>query len=184
MIKLRLFVLLTITWFVVHTLSITFDGLFTSPEVSAYGVILGNKVNTDGTLSLRLQARVDKGLELYQKGIVAQLVVSGGLGKEGYYEAQVMQQYLIEKGVPQSKIIIDDYGNTTRSSAINFIQLLPDAASVVVITQYHHVSRSKLAFKQAGLLQVSGASPFYFEWRDGYSLIREFFAYYKYLLVG
>ena len=40
----------------------------------------------------------------------------------------------------------------------------------------------KLALKQAGIDQVYGFSPNYYEWRDVYATFREIPAYYKYLL--
>ncbi|MBD0402533.1 YdcF family protein [Flammeovirga sp. EKP202] len=103
------------------------------------------------------------------------------LGKEGHYEAQKMAEYLIQKGIPQQDIIIDDFGNTTWLTAVNFKKLVPNSKSVVVVSQFSHITRCKLAFKKAGIENVSAVSPNYFEWRDFYSLFREFFGFYKYL---
>jgi hypothetical protein len=38
-------------WVLVHTLFITWDGLRNSQQRADIGVVLGNKVNEDGTLS-------------------------------------------------------------------------------------------------------------------------------------
>ena len=48
-------------------------------------VILGSKVNEDGTLSERLKKRLECGISLYHNGRAKKLMVSGGLGKEGFY---------------------------------------------------------------------------------------------------
>jgi vancomycin permeability regulator SanA len=181
--KLKIVLCICISWFIIHILIVSVDGLIQTEETYPYGVILGNKVNEDGTLSERLKARVDKGLEVYQKGRVGKLVVSGGFGKEGHFEAEVMAQYLISKGVHSDDIIIDNEGNNSWLSATNFTKRLPQTDSVLVISQYYHITRSKLAFRKAGVKHAEGAAPNYFQFRDLYALFREFFAFYKYLLV-
>ena len=180
--SLKIIVLLFFSWFLIHEVIIIVDGLLSTPRESDYAVIFGSKVNEDGTMSSRLEARMKMGLELYQDSLVKKLFVSGGLGKEGHYEAQVMAKYLIENGVPKEAVVIDDFGNNSWLTASNFKQIIPEDQSVIVVTQYFHISRSKLAFRKVGLEDVSGASPRFFEWRDPYSLFREFFGYYKYLL--
>lgn len=179
---LKLIFIFLCIWFVAHELIIIIDGLKTQPVKSKYAIIFGNKVNIDGSLSNRLKARLDKALDLYNDSLVEIFFVSGGLGKEGHYEARVMANYLIANGIPEEIVKIDDFGNTTWLTALNFKNMVPHCQSVIVVTQYYHISRAKLACKKAGICQVSDASPNYFEWRDLYSLFREFFSYYKYLI--
>ena len=59
----------------------------------------------------------------------------------------------------------------------------PKAKSVVIVTQYFHYTRCKFALQKQGYTQISGATPAYYEARDLYSLFREFFGFYKYLIV-
>ncbi|WP_196954959.1 YdcF family protein [Hymenobacter guriensis] len=68
-------------WFLLHTTIITADGLFDTSRPADCIVVLGNTVNTDGSLSSRLKARLDKALALYRAGSSATIFVSGGLGK-------------------------------------------------------------------------------------------------------
>jgi vancomycin permeability regulator SanA len=171
-------------WVLVHTLLITWDGLHNSQQRADIAVILGNKVNEDGTLSERLTQRLACGLALYRSGRVGRLLVSGGLGKEGFYEGDKMREYLRAHGVPDTAIIVDNAGNTTQQTVRNTARLQPvlHFRSVLVVSQFYHLSRTKMLFRQAGFTEVSGASPIYFELRDGYSLLREFAAYYQALL--
>lgn len=53
-------------------------------------------------------------------------------------------------------------------------------SSASVATQYHHISRTKLAFRKVGFEEVHSAHARIFEWRDLYSIVREFAAYYRY----
>jgi vancomycin permeability regulator SanA len=171
-------------WFALHTVAIVIDGLTDEVGSSDVGVILGNKVNEDGTLSERLQKRLDKGLELYRDSLIKQIVVSGGRGIEGHDEGSVMAEYLIANGVPRNKVIVDNAGVTTEATAKNFSSFTIKATSITIITQFYHISRTKLAFRNEGHTEVKGAHADYFESRDAYSIVREFFAYYKYLLLG
>ncbi|WP_233635718.1 YdcF family protein [Hymenobacter setariae] len=110
-------------WVLVHTLVITWDGLRDDQRRADIGVVLGNKVNEDGTLSQRLTQRLACGLALYRSGRVRQLLVSGGLGKEGFYEGTKMRDYLRAHGVPDSVIIVDNAGNTTQQTVRNTARL-------------------------------------------------------------
>lgn len=171
-------------WFVIHESIIISDGLTDENQQSDVAVIFGNTVNEDGTLSDRLRARLDRGIKLYRDSLTEILFVSGGLGKEGFYEGDKMQEYLIEQGIPRERIIVDNQGNNTQQTVSHVLQRFGTEISVAVVSQYHHISRAKLAFRKAGVNKVSGAHAHYFEIRDGYSCIREFFGYYSYLLIN
>lgn len=175
---------LLLGWLLVHTVLISLDGLRDSQQRADIGVILGNKVNEDGTLSERLTQRLACGLALYRSGRVPRLLVSGGLGREGFWEGTKMREYLRRHGVPDSAIVVDNAGNNTQQTVRNTVLLrskLP-IRSVLVVSQFYHISRTKMLYRQAGFREVSGASPAYFELRDIYSLLREFVAYYQALL--
>ena len=111
---------LTITGliFVSTACFIVIDGLWDNQAQSDEGVVLGSKIKADGTCSSRLAARLDKGIELYQKGLIRHLIVSGG-GKKGFSEAPVMKNYLLHRHVPDSAIIMDNKGFNTAKSAVN-----------------------------------------------------------------
>lgn len=167
-------------WFICHLTYITIDGLRANNQKADLAVILGSKVNEEGTLSERLEKRMDCGLALYQKGQVKKILVSGGLGKEGHYEGSKMKDFLIRNGVPDTAIVVDDRGDNTRATVNNTLSLQDSLHfnSLIVVSQYFHVTRTKMLFRKRGFTNVSGASPWYFEIRDPYSLTREFFAYY------
>lgn len=181
---IKILLLLPVLWFTAHTIISVTDGLVDERTKSDAGVILGNKVNIDGTLSKRLKKRLDKGIQMFNDSTFKLIIVSGGLGKEGHYEGTKMCEYLIEKGIPKSKIIIDNQGFTTQDTADNVREMNLNISSVTVISQYHHIARAKLAFKNSGFENVYGGHADYFELRDLYSIIREFFGYYKYLTYG
>ncbi|GEL77541.1 YdcF family protein [Tenuibacillus multivorans] len=170
-------------FFIIHTVVITIDGLNDELEKVDVAVVLGNKVELDGQPSERLAARLDKAIGLYKEGYFEQIIVSGGIGQEGFDEAEVMKEYLIEKGIPEQYITTDLSGYNTAMTAKNTKVIIGNQGyqSAMIITQFFHISRTKLAFHQAGIKHVYSAHAEYFELRDLYSTVREFPAYYKYL---
>ena len=178
--KLTLFLMI---WVVLHTLFITYDG-FTDEETAAdYAIVLGNKVELTWIPSTRLQIRLDKAQELYENGLAKHIIVSGGLGKEGFEEADVMKDYLVQKGIPSTTITTDKDGYTTYLTAKNCSKIINDSTkSVIVVSHYYHISRTKLAFKRFGVQTVYGAhANLLLEWREPYAIFREIVAYYYYL---
>lgn len=172
-------------WFIIHTLIITIDGLNDNIGVSDVAVVLGNKVDLDGNPSKRLQGRLDKAVELYEKEYFDYIIVSGGVGKEGFDEAVVMKKYLMNKGIPDEHILQDNEGYNSFMTAQNTKIIMNNMGldSVTIISQFYHITRTELAFRIVGFEHVYSAHARYFELRDVYSLVREFFAYYKYLLM-
>lgn len=168
-------------WFFVHLIFITIDGLSDDNKIADIAVILGSKVNVDGTLSERLKKRLECGLELYQKGRVKKILVSGGFGKEGFYEAEKMKDFLIKNNVPENEIVVDNFGKNTIATVKNTLKLRDSLSfkSLIVVSQYFHISRTKMLFHKMNFENVSGSSPIYFEFRDIYALTREFFAFYN-----
>ena len=158
---------------------IVIDGTRNTTHSADLAVVFGSKVNEDGSLSTRLQARLDEGLALYQRGQVKKILVSGGLGKEGHWEGEAMQQYLIEQGVPSTDIWVDNYGDNTQKTVINSIALAQreNYASITSVSQYFHQTRIKKLYKDQQFTAVATSSPDYYEMRDGYAIAREFAAY-------
>ena len=147
-------------------------------------LVLGSKVELDGTPSSRLRARLDKTLELYQDGYFPTIITSGGVGIEGFDEALVMKDYLVAHGVPSDQVILDSHGTNTFLSAKNTQAILQERhlKSVFVISQYFHLPHSRLALHRFGIGPVYSAAPSFYEARDIYSSIRELFGYINYSL--
>ena len=171
------------TWFFIHCGYLLVDGFNSPIDKSDVAVVLGNKVEPNGQPSPRLKARLDAALELFQQGKTNNIIVSGGHGKEGFYEADKMKEYLVEQGVPDSLIIVDNKGDNTLKTAINTQAICKAKGykSVTVVSQWFHITRTKQMLKGSGLV-VDSAAPGYFEWRDFYAVTREFVAFYAYLL--
>lgn len=171
-------------WFAAHTLYIVADGLNDEIAAADAAVVLGNTVERNGQPSERLKARLEKAIELYEKNLVGKIIVSGGFGAEGFEEADVMRDYLVSRNIPESRIILDKDGYNTHKTAVNTKQIMQsqNMRSVIIVSQYFHITRSRLAFQKAGIENIYTAHANYFELRDMYSILREFTGFYSYLV--
>ena len=182
---LKIIICASLFWFLSHIALTVMDGLVDNLGQCDVGIVLGNKVEQDGTPSKRLQSRLDKAAELYNDNYFNSIIVSGGIGKEGFDEAKVMKEYLVKAGIPADVIIEDNKGIDTYMTAKNakYIMESNNFQSAMVISQYFHITRTTLAMQKVGINQVYSAHGRLFELRDLYSLTREFFGYYAYLLL-
>ncbi|WP_310423854.1 YdcF family protein [Chamaesiphon sp. VAR_48_metabat_135_sub] len=169
---------------IIGAVIISIAGLNDNIDRSDVAVVLGNTVNSNGKPSARLQARLDKTIELYQQGIFKNTIVSGGVGKEGFDEAVVMKQYLILHGLTSTRIYVDSKGDNTYLTAKHTAQLMTEHKwqSAIAISQYFHLPRTKFALQRFGVKTVRTAHANFFELRDLYSTVREVFSYGSYQL--
>lgn len=177
--------LLLVLWVLLHSIAIIWDGLHDDIKHADVAVILGNKVEQNRAPSMRLQSRLDKAIELYRQGWIKKIIVSGGREKNGYEEADVMRDYLVDYGIPAKDILLDKGGYDTYLTAQNTKKLMQEnnLESAMIVSHYYHISRTKLAFFKFGTRNVASAhAQVHLELREPYAIVREFFGYYFYLL--
>lgn len=85
-------------------------------------------------------ARINATAELYKHGKFRQLIISGDR-REGYDEPQTMRHDLIERGVPDSIIMMDGQGYRTLLSLKNSKQYF-GIHDMIIISQKWHNERS------------------------------------------
>ena len=160
------------------------DGLTDDIHAADVAIVPGNTVEKDGRPSARLSARLDQTIALYRQGLFRDVIVSGGVGSEGFDEAEVMKRYLVENGVPEGSIHVDSGGATTHLTARNASRMMRENGwqSAMVVSQYFHVPRMRLALERSGVTPLFSAHAQYFERRDVYSIAREVVGYGAYLL--
>lgn len=181
--KIKFIFFILFLWVLIHLTYVTIDGLSDKGKTADVAVILGSKVNEDGSLSERLIKRLQCGLILYQTGRVKKIIVSGGLGWEGFYEGDKMKEFLVKNSVPDTIIIVDNHGDNTTATVENTLKLKDSLnfKSIIAVSQYFHLTRTKMLFRKRHFQNITSVSPNYFEIRDLISLPREFIAYYTQL---
>ncbi|MET0245416.1 MAG: YdcF family protein [Sphingomonas sp.] len=146
---------------------------------SDVAVVLGNAVSRDGSPSPRLAARLDAAVTVWVDRRVGAIIVSGGVDRNGTDEAAAMRRYLVARGVPDAAIVVDPKGATTWETARNTAAIMHarNWRTVMVISQYFHIPRTRLALARFGVEDARSAHPAYLEARDLYSIAREVIGY-------
>src|SRR5689334_16139955 len=76
-----------------------------------------------------LRARLDHAIELWKRGLAPLLIVTGGRGDgDTTSEAAVSQRYAIRRGVPDSAIVLESTGRTTRESLQGVVAIMQGRA--------------------------------------------------------
>lgn len=119
-------------------------------------IVLGTKVNSDGTPGDRLRDRLDAGIALYKSGTVNKLLMSGdGEEPEKYDETAAMKAYAIAAGVPEEDILTDRYGLSTYDSMWRAKKLY-GVKKAVVVTQKYHLHRALYIADKIGYGELCG----------------------------
>ncbi|SDY17315.1 YdcF family protein [Thermoactinomyces sp. DSM 45892] len=116
------------------------------------GVVLGAAL-WNGKPSPALVERLEVAAKLYQDKKVEYVIVSGGLEKEGVTEALAMKEYLVQKKVPQERVLLEDQSSNTQQNLENTKKLLTGTQidNIVIITHDYHMTRALQYAKQTGL---------------------------------
>ncbi len=143
-------------------------------------LVLGAGVRADKTPSNMLEDRLLTALDLYEKGVSENIIVSGDHGTKEYDEVNVMKSYLIERGVPSERIFMDHAGFSTYDSLYR-AEAIFSAESLVVVTQKYHAPRALMIGSGLGMdckavwaPVITGQHPIYP--KQGWYSLRESFA--------
>lgn len=118
-----------------------------------FGLILGAAVK-NGKPSPMLKDRLDAGIELYKKNKVEKLIMSGD-GRDKYYnEVEVMKNYAINQGVPESDILLDSKGLNTSASMKNLKEVY-NSNSAIIVSQKFHINRALYLAEKKGLKAIA-----------------------------
>lgn len=106
----------------------------------------------DGTPSPQLQARLDHLLTLWNEGLADMVVVTGGkLPADRFTEAEASAAYLVERGVPEARILAEAASHNSYDALVGVADLLGEGSSVLIVTDPYHSLRSRLTAEELGL---------------------------------
>ncbi len=112
-------------------------------------LVLGCKVNPDGTPSMMLSNRVEKGIELYKK-TGFKLILSGDHGKEEYDEVNTMKKMVLDESIPKEDVFLDHAGFSTYDS-IYRAKYIFGAKKIIIVTQKYHLFRALYIANSLGI---------------------------------
>ena len=128
------------------------DHIYDEAAVPAAPValVLGAQVYADGTPSPFLAARLELARRLYDAGKVRALLVSGDHGDWAYDEPGAMRRWLVERGVPDDRVVLDHAGFDTYDSCLRARRIF-GVDRVIVVTQSFHLPRAVTLCRHVGL---------------------------------
>ncbi|MCQ2609392.1 MAG: YdcF family protein, partial [Lachnospiraceae bacterium] len=142
-------------------------------------IVLGAQVYEDSP-SVVLKYRLDKAIEYLTNNKNTICIVSGGKGyNEKYPEAIIMQKYMIENGIKDDRVLIEDKSKNTEENIKNSMQNIDEDKLVGIVTNNFYIYRALQIAKKVGLKDVYGvvAKSDYITLPN--NLLREFFAVIK-----
>ena len=118
-------------------------------------IVLGCGIRGE-RVSVGLSKRLNKAYEYHLQNPEATIIVSGGQGpQEDISEALAMKRYLVDKGVHEEKIIMEDKSTSTITNFKYSHEIMKendfDDDEVVFVTNAYHVYRAAYYAKAEGL---------------------------------
>ncbi|MCM1194881.1 MAG: YdcF family protein [Corallococcus sp.] len=111
-------------------------------------VILGNRINDDGSMSDLMKKRLKTALEIDKLYNPSKIILSGGIAnkKAVVSEAQMMYDFLADNGVDRDKLIMEDKSLTTKQNAEFSVPIAAQAGAdeLLLCTSTEHMCRPYL----------------------------------------
>ena len=127
-------------------------------------VILGFALNSDGTMKDELIGRLQTGLAIAEAYPNSYVVVTGGgtaANNPNVTEGGLMGAWLLEQGLAEDRLIIENKAPSTVGNAENTYKILaeeyPQVKSFVMVTSDYHVPRGCILFYSKCLLAAYAA---------------------------
>lgn len=151
----RVFKLAILTYIAMAFAMLAWTFLWPDPEpedfVSADAIVcLGGGMSANGTLAAPVLTRIERCVQLYEAGLAPVIVFSGGTAApNGPNAGSQMARFAASLGVPQSVLVVESDAQSTLQNALFSLDLIPNAARVIVVTEAFHLPRSWASFKWA-----------------------------------
>jgi Uncharacterized conserved protein len=116
-------------------------------------IVLGCKVNGKEPSRFLLE-RTLKAKELYSEGLGEYIILSGGQGSgEEISEAMCMKKILVDDGIPEDKLILEDKSKNTYENLNNSREIIKEKNfnSVIIVSNEFHLRRAEMLGDKLGI---------------------------------
>ncbi|MDP3306169.1 MAG: ElyC/SanA/YdcF family protein [Erysipelotrichaceae bacterium] len=113
-------------------------------------LVLGAGVWQNNQPSPMLKDRLDRSVDLFEKGVAPYLVMSGDHGQKNYDEVNVMKDYVKDAGIDSDLVYMDHAGFSTYESLYR-LKYIFKAERVIIVTQKYHLYRALYIANALGL---------------------------------
>jgi uncharacterized SAM-binding protein YcdF (DUF218 family) len=101
-----------------------------------------------------LRARLDHAIALWRAGLAPRMIFTGGRGDgDTTSEAAVSRRYALRRGVPDSAIVLENTGRTTRESLQGVAAIMNGQSrrDVILVSDPFHMLRLSILARRLGL---------------------------------
>jgi uncharacterized SAM-binding protein YcdF (DUF218 family) len=120
----------------------------------ADAIVVFGAAQYNGTPSPVLKARLDHAFELEELGLAPWVITTGGKGGDTKFtEAGVGRDYLVQMGMAEEKILVDEQSESTYESTQAVARLLHarNGKNCIAVSDGFHLYRIKQMFNAAGI---------------------------------
>ncbi len=150
-------------------------------EACDFIIILGAQVRGNAP-SMTLQYRLESAYDYLMANPQTKAVLSGGQGPDEIMtEAEAMRRYLVEKGIEEERLILEDQSTSTYENlkySFAIIDEIKANSSISIVTNRFHVLRARMIASDMGRRVGGIGAKSYFYLIPNY-YFREFFAVMK-----
>ncbi len=116
-------------------------------------VVLGARVNQDGTPGSDLTSRTYHAVDLWSAGVAPYMICTGGFQNEPLSAAAVCKRFAGDLGVPAERILIADGSSNTMEDAEVAAKVMDRQGwrSAVLVSHPLHLFRARWLFQRAGV---------------------------------
>lgn len=142
----------------------------------ADAIVVMGAAQYQGKPSPVLRARLDHALALWQRGLAPRLLLTGGIGEgDTVSEAAVSRNYVMNHGVPDTAILLENEGRTSSQSLRTAVDLLHarGLTTAVVVSDPFHMLRLEILGRRYGIdpftspaLTAPGAQHLFRRWAN------------------
>ncbi len=128
----------------------------------ADAIIVFGAAEYAGRPSPILKARLDHAYNLYQQGLAPFIIVTGGAGGDPKFtEGGVGRDYLLERGVLESRVIAETQGSNTAQEAERAATIMRTNGmhTCLTVSDWYHMFRAKAALRREGMEPYSAPRP-------------------------
>ena len=123
------------------------------PEMKV-GLVLGTaKYLRNGRVNLYYKYRIEAAIELFNSGRIEYLLISGDNSRKEYDEPTTFKKDLVERGIPEEKIMLDYAGFRTLDS-VERAKTIFGQNELIIVSQPFHNKRALFLADAKGLKAV------------------------------
>jgi uncharacterized SAM-binding protein YcdF (DUF218 family) len=120
-------------------------------------VVLGARVNQDGSPGSDLTSRTYHAVDLWKAGIAPNIICTGGFRNERLSAAAVCKRFAVSLGVPAEQVYLADGSSNTMEDAEMTAEVMTAQGwhSAVLVSHPLHLFRARWLFGRAGIEAVT-----------------------------